>query len=68
MLIANVIAWPVSYLLINKWLASFPYKVEINILVFLTAGIIALGISFITIGYTVIRSAITNPIENIRYE
>ena len=67
-LIANVIAWPVSYLLVNKWLASFPYKVEINIFVFLTAGAIALVISLITIGYTVMRSATSNPIESIRYE
>jgi putative ABC transport system permease protein len=67
-LIANVIAWPVSYLLTNKWLASFPYKVEINILVFLTAGAIALGISLLTIGYTVLRSAASNPVESIRYE
>ncbi|MDA3812718.1 MAG: ABC transporter permease [Candidatus Cloacimonetes bacterium] len=67
-LIANLIAWPVSYLLINKWLASFPYKVGINILVFFTAGAIALGISLITIGFTVTRSAVSNPIESIRYE
>ncbi|NQV17442.1 MAG: ABC transporter permease, partial [Armatimonadetes bacterium] len=67
-LIANLIAWPVSYLLINKWLASFPYKVGINILVFFTAGAIALGISLITIGFTVFRSAASNPIESIRYE
>ncbi|MCD4795582.1 MAG: ABC transporter permease, partial [Candidatus Cloacimonetes bacterium] len=67
-LIANVIAWPVSYLLVNKWLASFPYKVEINILIFLTAGATALGISLLTIGYTVLRSASSNPIESIRYE
>lgn len=67
-LIANLIAWPVSYLLINKWLASFPYKVGINILVFVTAGAIALGISLITIGFTVVRSAASNPIESIRYE
>jgi len=67
-LIANLIAWPVSYLLINKWLASFPYKVEINILVFVMAGAIALGISLITIGFTVVRSAASNPIESIRYE
>ena len=67
-MIANMIAWPVSYLLVNKWLAGFPYKVEINIIVFITAGAIALGISLITIGYTVMRSATSNPIECIRYE
>ena len=67
-LIANVIAWPVSYLLVNKWLASFPYKVEISVLVFITAAAIAMGIALITISYTVIRSAAGNPIECIRYE
>jgi len=67
-LIANLIAWPISYLFVNKWLASFPYKVEISILVFISAAVIALGISLITIGYTVIRSAVSNPIESIRYE
>ncbi len=67
-LIANIIAWPVSYLFVNKWLSSFPYKVEINITVFITAGLIALAISLITIGYTVMRSATNNPIDCIRYE
>ena len=67
-LIANAIAWPVSYLLINKWLASFPYKVNVNFSIFIMAGGIALLISFITIGYTVFRSSYRNPIENIRYE
>lgn len=67
-LIANLIAWPISYLFVNKWLASFPYKVEINVFVFIMAAAIAFGISLITIGYTVIRSAASNPVESIRYE
>jgi len=67
-LIANLIAWPVSYLMINKWLESFPYKVGINFFVFLAAGSITLLISLITIGYTVLKSAANNPIKSIRYE
>ena len=67
-LIANAIAWPVCYLLINKWLASFPYKVNVNFSIFLMAGGGALLISFLTISVTVIRSAVSNPIESIRYE
>ena len=66
--IANVIAWPVSYFLVNKWLMNFPYKIEVGIDVFLLASGLALLISLITIGYTVIRSAAGNPIESIRYE
>ena len=67
-LIANAIAWPVSYLLINKWLASFPYKVNINVSIFVIAGMIALFISFITIGYTVFRISFSNPVTSIKYE
>ncbi|MBT3755436.1 MAG: FtsX-like permease family protein [Candidatus Cloacimonetes bacterium] len=66
--IANVIAWPVSYFLVNKWLMNFPYKIEVRIDVFLLGSGLALLISLITIGYTVIRSAASNPIESIRYE
>ena len=66
--IANVIAWPVSYFLVNKWLMNFPYKIEVGIDVFLLASGLTLLISLITIGYTVIRSATGNPIESIRYE
>ena len=67
-LISNAIAWPLSYYMMNKWQASFPYKVNISFSIFLMAGGIALLISFITIGYTVIRSSYSNPIESIRYE
>jgi putative ABC transport system permease protein len=66
--IANAIAWPVSYFLVNKWLMNFPYKIEVGLDVFLLASGLALLISLITIGYTVIRSAAGNPIESIRYE
>lgn len=67
-IISNAIAWPLSYLIIHKWLAEFPYKVSINIMTFLAAGALALGIALITISYTVIKSAFANPIKTIKYE
>ena len=67
-LIANVIAWPVSYFAINKWLVNFPYKISLHLSVFIIAGLAALVISSITILYIVFRSASSNPIESIRYE
>ena len=67
-IISNVIAWPLSYVIINKWLSSFPYKVSCNLATFIFAGALALGIALITMGYTVIKSAITNPINTIHYE
>ncbi len=66
--ISNVVAWPISYFLISKWRVSFPYRVEIDLFVFIAAGVIVLMMSLLTIGYTVIRSAASNPIECIRYE
>jgi len=66
--ISNVVAWPISYFFINKWLISFPYKVEIDLFVFIAAGAIVFMMSLLTIAYTVIRSAASNPIESIRYE
>jgi len=67
-LFANLAAWPISYFLSEKWLHGFPYKIDIGLDVFFLASELALLISFVTIGYTVIRSAYSNPIENIRYE
>jgi len=64
-LIANVIAWPVSYFAINKWLVNFPYKISLHLSVFIIAGLAALVISSITILYIVFRSASSNPIESI---
>ena len=66
--VANGIAWPVSYFLVKKWLMNFPYKIDIGLNVFLLASGLALLISLITIGYTVIRSAASDPIKSIRYE
>ena len=67
-LIAFVIAVPVTYLLIIRWLQNFAYKTEITIWIFITAGIIALLIAWLTISYQAIRAANTNPAEALRRE
>ena len=67
-LIANVIAWPVSYYFMNAWLQNFPYKITLSIWYFLFAGFIALLIAFATISFNTIRAANRNPIESLRYE
>jgi putative ABC transport system permease protein len=66
--IANLIAWPISYFIVGKWLSTFSYKVQVNFTVFFAAGILTLLISFLTISYTVIRSAKANPIDSLSYE
>ena len=67
-LIANLIAWPVSYILMNKWLNSFSYKTPLSIWVFIAAAIIALLIALLTISIQTINAARKNPVNSLKYE
>jgi putative ABC transport system permease protein len=67
-LIANVIAWPLAYYFMNKWLQTFAYRVEISVWIFLLSGCIALFIALFTVGYQAIKAARSNPIKSLRYE
>lgn len=67
-LIANIIAWPVAYYVMNNWLKDFAYKININLWIFLLSGIIALAIALLTVSSHAIKAAIANPIKSLRYE
>ena len=67
-LLANLIAWPVSYYLINKWLLEFPYRTSVSLDLFIQASFWVILIAFLTISYTVVKSAVVNPIETLKYE
>lgn len=67
-IISFVIASPVTYWLLLKWLDGFAYRIEINLLLFLLGGVIALSIALFTIGYHTVRSARANPAKSLRYE
>ncbi len=66
--VANVIAWPVSYYLMHKWLEDFAYKTEIGIGVFLISGLAVLVIALITISFQAINAAVSNPVNSLRHE
>ena len=66
--VAFVIAVPISYYLLNQWLLSFAYHVEVNINSLLLAGIIALITAWIAVGYKSIKAASTNPTRTLRNE
>jgi len=68
LLLANIIAWPVAYVLINKWLQNFAYRIHIGIVIFLISGGTALLIAYLTVSYQSIKSALANPVESLRYE
>jgi putative ABC transport system permease protein len=67
-IVANIIAWPVAYLVMNSWLKNFAYKVELSIWIFVISGVTALAIALITIGTHAIKAATANPIKSLKYE
>jgi len=67
-LIANLIAWPVAWLVMRKWLDNFAYKVNISPVLFILAGVAALLIAILTVSYQTVKAANANPIEALRYE
>jgi putative ABC transport system permease protein len=66
--VSNLIAWPVAWYVMNRWLENFAYRTGISWLTFLLAGAIALGVALLTISYQAIRAALANPVESLRYE
>ena len=67
-LLANVIAWPVAYYIMSRWLKNFAYRADINILIFIISGLIVLAIALLTVSFQSIRAATTNPAKSLRYE
>jgi putative ABC transport system permease protein len=67
-LAANIIAWPVAYFITRSWLQSFAYRVDIEIHMFLFSAVLAIIIAFLTVSYQVIKAALANPVESLKYE
>jgi putative ABC transport system permease protein len=63
-ILSNIIAWPVAYYLMNKWLQGFAYRIDIGLWVFIVSGMIALVISIVTVGFQSVKAAIENPIKS----
>ena len=66
--VANIIAWPVAYLVLRKWLQDFAYRTELVWWVFVGSGVLALVVALLTVSFQAIRSAFTNPADALRYE
>lgn len=67
-LVSAVFAIPVAWLVINRWLQDFEYRIELNWVYIIYSLVIILGISFLTILYQLIKIHRENPIEFIKYE
>ncbi|MCF7794610.1 MAG: ABC transporter permease [Candidatus Cloacimonetes bacterium] len=66
--ISVLIAWPISWFIIDKWLQNFAYRTEIGISVFIISGLFALSISIITVSSQTIKTARSNPVKTLKYE
>jgi len=67
-LVANVIAWPLAYYIMNNWLKNFAYKTSMSPWIFMGAGAMALVIALLTVSSHAIKAATANPVESLRYE
>ena len=67
-LVSNIIAWPVAYYGINRWLQSFAYKDSLRIEIFAVSALIAFIIAVVTVGYQAVKAASADPVESLRYE
>jgi putative ABC transport system permease protein len=66
--VSNIIAWPIAYYFMNKWLQDFAYRIELTWWMFALAGGIALVIALATVSFQAIKAATANPVESLRYE
>ncbi len=67
-LLANVIAWPVAYFAMYKWLQSYAYSTNIALWSFILSGAMALVIASVAVSYQSIKAAVANPADSLRYE
>ena len=67
-LLANLVAWPIAWYAMNKWLQNFAYRIEMSGWMFVLAGGVALVIALLTVSWQAARAALANPVEALRYE
>jgi putative ABC transport system permease protein len=66
--IALVIASPLAYFFMNKWLQDFAYRIDIHWSVFALAGMAAVGVAFLTVSFQSVKAALANPVKSLRSE
>ncbi|WP_157766411.1 ABC transporter permease [Pedobacter ginsengisoli] len=67
-IVANLIAWPLAYILLNKWLQGFAYKIDLPMLPFIFAGLGSMGIIIFTVALRTYKMTTSNPVEALKYE
>ena len=67
-LLANVIAWPLAYLVMKQWLQSFAYRISLGWWIFIVSGLTALAVALLTVSWQSVKAARANPVDSLKYE
>jgi putative ABC transport system permease protein len=67
-LIANLIAWPVAWYMVHRWLQTYAFRIDIQWWIFAIAGIASILIAFGTVSFQSVKAAIANPVKSLRSE
>jgi putative ABC transport system permease protein len=67
-LVANLFAWPIAYLMMKRWLQNFAYQTEIGLWPFLLSALLILAIALVTVSYQSIKAALVDPVNCLKYE
>ena len=68
MIVASLIASPIAWLAMNKWLQNYAYRIHIGWWVFIIAGLIATLIALLSVSFQSVRAALANPVKSLRTE
>lgn len=66
--VANLIAWPLAYFIMNQWLQNYAYRTDMVISTYIISALLALVVSLITVGFQAMQAALTNPIQSLKHE
>lgn len=66
--ISAIIAWPLIYYITGKWLQNFYYRINLSVVSFIAGLLFALGIAILTISYRILKAAMVNPAQSLKYE
>ena len=66
--LSNAIAWPIAYYLMNRLLSNYAYRTSIEVWIFIVSGIMAVLIALLTVCIKIVKAALSNPVDSLRYE
>ena len=66
--VANVLAWPIAFYGVTRWLEDYYYRIDIGVLAFITSGILSVMVTFLAVGFQVYKVASGDPIQSLRSE